>query len=300
MSETALANIRIVLIEPAGALNVGSIARVMKNMGLQKLILVNPHCDPLGEEARQMAVHGSDLLEAASQVTTLPEALQGCQRAIATTARDRALDTVLESPRMGLPWLLEGSRDAQTASGSALIFGPEDRGLSNTELSYAQRFVRIPSSPHYSALNLAQAVAVCCYELYLAAGEMAEFGQNQAIAAMTWPERSPLLLPSNDANLAELDVLARYYNHLESLLLKIGYLYPHTAASRMEKLRRLLNRAYPSPTEVALLRGILSQVEWFLQKQQQSEGNIASDIASDIAPRLVKDSVQSDHSQPDR
>jgi len=90
MAQTPLANIRIILVEPAGPLNIGSIARVMKNMGLHRLVLVNPQCDPLGREARRMAVHGIDVLETAQQVTTLIEGLQGCQKAIATTARLRS------------------------------------------------------------------------------------------------------------------------------------------------------------------------------------------------------------------
>ncbi|HEY9806724.1 MAG TPA: RNA methyltransferase, partial [Candidatus Obscuribacterales bacterium] len=173
MSETALANVRIVLVEPAGPLNIGAIARVMKNMGLHQLVLVNPHCDPLGPEARQMAVHAIDLLTTARVVPNLPTALQGCQRAIATTARPRAIETELEHPRNALPWLLAEAAGAENPEAgstellqSALIFGPEDRGLSNEELNYAQRFIRIPSSPAYPSLNLAQAVAVCCYELY--------------------------------------------------------------------------------------------------------------------------------------
>ncbi|MDX2099503.1 MAG: RNA methyltransferase [Leptolyngbyaceae cyanobacterium bins.59] len=83
----SLAKIRIVLVEPAGPLNVGSVARVMKNMGLHHLVLVNPQCDPLSFEARQMAVHAGEVLESAVRVDSLPEALQGCQRAIATTGR---------------------------------------------------------------------------------------------------------------------------------------------------------------------------------------------------------------------
>ncbi len=98
-----LKNLKIVLVEPAGALNVGSVARIMKNMGLEQLVLVNPHCHPLGEEARRMAVHGVDVLEKAQIMQSLPEALQGCQRAIATTARSRTLPTQLESPRVTLP-----------------------------------------------------------------------------------------------------------------------------------------------------------------------------------------------------
>ncbi|MBE9127241.1 MULTISPECIES: RNA methyltransferase [unclassified Coleofasciculus] len=243
-----LTSVRIILVEPAGPLNVGAVARVMKNMGLHQLWLVNPHCNPLDQQARQMAVHGQDILTTAQQVATLPDALVGCQRAIATTARARNLPIELEPPRLALPWLLEPGVN------SALIFGPEDRGLSNTELNYAQRFVCIPSSPEYSVLNLAQSVAICCYELY-------------QMASTTPPPQLqfPVSLQDSPVSSAPLDVLEGYYQHLEAVLLKIGYLYPHTAGARMEKFRRLLHRATPTATEVAMLRGILRQTEWALQ-----------------------------------
>jgi tRNA/rRNA methyltransferase len=244
MWEQALAGVRIVLVEPAGPLNVGAIARVMKNLGLRQLVLVNPQCDPLSAEAKLMAVHAVDILEAATLVATLSEALQGCQRAISTTARVRTLSGVLESPRTALPWLLTDPKKA-----AALIFGPEYRGLSNEELNHAQRFVRIPSSHSYPSLNLAQAVAICCYELSMSAQE------GQASAEMT------------TGDVASLDVLEGYYQQLESLLLKIGYLYPHTAASRMEKFRQLFNRAQLETAEVAMLRGILTQMEWALSRR---------------------------------
>jgi tRNA/rRNA methyltransferase len=242
-----LNSVRIVLVEPAGALNVGSVARVMKNMGLSRLVLVKPQCDRLSVEARLMAVHAADVLEAAQEVATLPEALQGCQKAIATTGRDRALTTQfpLEPPAIVLPWLLTDATDA------ALIFGREDRGLTNEELYYAQRLIRIPSSDLYPSLNLAQAVAICCYELRLAVARDAAENQNQ---------------PSD---LASLDALEGYYQQLEALLLKIGYLHPHTALSRMEKLRQLYHRAYPTSTEVAMLRGVLRQMEWAIGQGKQ-------------------------------
>lgn len=244
--EAALARIKIVLVEPAGALNVGSVARVMKNMGLEQLILVNPQCDPEGDEARKMAVHAADILERAIRVASLPEALSGCQRAIATTARSRShnLPTDLEDPRNALSWLLEVP--------SALIFGPEDRGLNNEELNHAQRFVKIASSPSYPSLNLAQSVAVCCYELR----QQAIAGSNLPISAGSEP--APTDLP------VSLERLEGYYQQLETVLLRIGYLYPHTASSRMGKFRRLFNRAGLTSDEVSMLRGILSQVEWAL------------------------------------
>lgn len=261
MDDTRLAKVRIVLVEPAGPLNVGSVARAMKNMGLRQLVLVNPQCDRLSKEATDMAVHALDVLESAQVVATIPEALQGCVKAIATTTRPRALETPLENPRIALPWLLEEPLP------SALLFGPEDRGLSNVELNYAQRFVRIITNPEYPSLNLAQAVGICCYELYQnwsALSSQPKITDNQPDG-----HSSPIPLPTDNPQLtidsASLEVLDGYYQQMEAVLLKMGYLYPHTASRRMEKFRRLFNRANPSKAEVAMLRGIFSQMDWALQ-----------------------------------
>ena len=325
----ALSQIRIVLVEPAGPLNIGSAARVMKNFGLQHLVLVNPQCDPLGEEAMQMAVHAKDLLHSAQIVSSIPEALEGCYSAIATTARQRDINTPLERPEEALSALVaeasvnrdSSTQDADQAaeasankissdSSYAVIFGPEDRGLSNEELIYAQRFVKIPTSDRYSALNLAQAVAVCCYELYrislqredqapssspspLAAdtalrnpadSKSTDSAQNLTNALRTSPlsdkqtesrsiDRSASgSNPEPATDRARLDELEGYYQHLESVLLSVEYLYPHTAASRMRKVRQLLQKAHPTSAEVALLRGMLRQVEWALAKTDSKQG----------------------------
>jgi tRNA/rRNA methyltransferase len=238
--------IRIVIVEPAGALNVGSIARVMKNMGLQQLVIVNPRCEVFGEEATRMAVHAIDLLQAARIVPDLTTALEGCTRVIATTARDRDLPAPPETPRQALPWLIDNDRP------TALIFGREDNGLNNAELNYAQRHIRIPVGSDYSSLNLAQAVAVCAYELQMCVStpEMEE----QISSIPTQPDLAPF------------NQIEGYYQQLETLLLDIGYLLPHTAPHRMEKLRRMYNRARLSSNDVALLRGILSQFRGALDR----------------------------------
>lgn len=244
----SLNNIRIILVEPEGPANVGSVVRVMKNMGLQHLTLVNPQCDPLGQEARLMAVHARDRLETAQRATTLSEALAGCQRAVATTARrHRHLAIDPQPPRRILPWLLECP--------SALIFGPESRGLNNQELNAAQRFLCIPTSEDYAALNLAQAVAVCCYELRQAALELDETQENTKHSV-------PI------ADTAALDQMEAYYEQLETLLLQVGFLYPHTAQARMLKLRRLFNRADLSAAELAMLRGMVRQIDWCLSQSE--------------------------------
>ena len=250
MNQNLLANIRVVLVEPAGALNVGSIARIMKNMGLTRLVLVNPRCDLESDEARQMAVHAVDLLERARVVDSIPAALAGCQQAIATTVRSRSVPILLEPPSVVLPGLLAPNIQ------SALLFGAEDRGLSNEELKYAQRFICIESNPDYPSLNLAQAVTICVYQLYQSFLERQD--DKPSIA-------SPIAPPPLSTN-APLEVLEGYYQDLEAMLLEIGYLYPHTAPVKMEKFRRLYNRANLQSEEVAMLRGILRQMRWAINK----------------------------------
>lgn len=221
----------------------------MKNMGLTQLVIVNPQCDINGEEATRMAVHAIDLLRSARIVADLPTALEGCTRVIATTARDRAIPTQLETPRQALPWLVESIEP------TALIFGREDSGLTNAELNYATRYIRIPVGSEYSSLNLAQAVGVCTYELQMSATQI----ENNLPSI---PTQIPQPL-----DIAPVELVEGYYQQLETLLLEIGYLLPHTAVHRMEKIRRLYNRSQLSPNEVALLRGILRQVNWAIDQK---------------------------------
>lgn len=257
MNQNLLGKIRIVLVEPAGALNIGSVARVMKNMGLTNLVLVNPKCDRNSDEARQMAVHAVDVLEKALIVDSLSAALAGCQRAIATTVRSRSVPIKLEPATEVLPWLLTPQSD------SALIFGAEERGLSNDELKYAQKFVCINSNPAYPSLNLAQAVAICAYELYQAS---LRIDDNLEDSVILQKEELVDFSPSS-IDSVPIDILEGYYQHLEAVLLDIGYLYPHTAPVKMEKFRRLYNRANLKQEEVAMLRGILRQIRWAIKNR---------------------------------
>ncbi len=240
-----VAHLQIVLVEPEGPLNVGSIARAMKNFGFDKLVLVNPQCDLMSADAQKMAVHAKDVLENARHVSSLKEALTGCSRAVATTARQRVGNTSLKSPETALPWLLELEQP------TALIFGPEERGLSNAELQIAQVWMSIPTHPGYPTLNLAQSVALCCYELFRHDSQTPPF----------FPQEEP----------ATLDAMESYLEHLSSLLLDVGYLYPHTESSRMAKFRQLLHRSQPTASELALLRGVVRQVKWALENGDDSE-----------------------------
>ncbi|GAB4342655.1 MAG: RNA methyltransferase [Cyanophyceae cyanobacterium] len=264
----ALDRIRIVLVEPAGPLNLGAIARAMKNFGLSRLVLVNPQCDPLGGQARQMAVHAAELLTQAQQVTTLAEALGGCQHIVATVGRDvSTTELAIAPPAIAMAQLWQKATTGQTV---ALIFGREDRGLLNPEIALAHHLIRIPTSDAYGSMNLAQAATVCFYELF-----------SRAIAPPPSPAMpsAPVIGEPTSATAGELtppppfEATERFYGDLEDLLLAIGYLYPHTAASRMQTFRKLLTRAQPSDRDLAMLRGILRQTRWAIAHGPQNSPN---------------------------
>lgn len=231
------ASLVLVLVEPAGPLNVGSVARVCANFGVGQLRLVAPRCDHLGEEARRMAVHAGDLLERATLHPDLAGAIADCHRVVATSGRQDPEPLPVEGPEQALGWLLE----ARPATPSALVFGREDRGLTNDELLQAGRVVRLASDPAYPSLNLSHAVAITLHELRGSPGRIRQGGPPEPVA------RGELEAALADA---------------EALLLEVGFLLPHTAHARMAKLRALLQRAGIVADEVALLRGMVRQLRW--------------------------------------
>ncbi|MFM7086097.1 MAG: RNA methyltransferase [Cyanobium sp.] len=279
-AQRSLAAIRLVLVEPAGPLNVGSVARLCANYGLGGLRLVAPRCDPLGVEARRMAVHGRTLLEAAVIFPTLAAALADCRRVVACSGRLEGPPLPLEPPASALAWLLAtANRPAGTGPGdapAALVFGREDRGLSNDELLQAGRLLTLATDPGYPSLNLSHAVAVVLHELHglnragrrpaasLAAASGAAsppVSPPTASIAVLVPEPEPCAGGELEAALAD----------AEALLLEVGFLLPHTARARMAKLRTLLQRARIRSPEVALLRGMVAQLRWASRRHTRQE-----------------------------
>ncbi|MFM7676751.1 MAG: RNA methyltransferase [Synechococcus sp.] len=254
----------MVLVEPAGPLNVGSVARLCANFGVAQLRLVAPRCNPLGEEALRMAVHGRWVLEQARCHDTLAEALADCRRVVATSGRQEEAPLPLLPPRAALEWLLSPGAEPAADSGSqaagapaprALVFGREDQGLRNHELLQAGRLLRIGTGAAYASLNLSHAVAVVLHELH------ALQGRGQGTAPELPGGSTPAgALPTADP--ATRGALEATLSDAEELLLEVGFLYPHTAAARMAKLRALLQRAQISEGEVALLRGMVRQLRW--------------------------------------
>ena len=240
-------SIRIVLVATSHPGNIGSTARAMKTMGLQRLYLVSPKSFP-DQHAHELAAGADDVLQNAVVVHSLVEALQGCQLVLATSARPR--DLALP----GLTPLEAAAKVNEAIDGTqiAIVFGREHAGLTNDELLHCQYHIHIPSNPHFSSLNLAQAVQIVAYELRMA-----------------------LLLPSaatemsQDA-LATIDDVEQFYTHLHEVLVSIDFLKPSNPRKLMQRLRRLFNRTQLESTEINILRGILTHVNDALNKNDHN------------------------------
>ena len=231
-----LRNVRIVLVRPRGAANVGAVARVMKNMGLRDLVLVRPAARQTFW-SRAMAVHADDVLRAARRVDSLQEGVADCGLVVGTSCRNGLYRAAAEPPRLVAPRIVA----AAVSNRVALVFGPEDHGLSNVDLRACQQLIAIPASPDYPSLNLAQAVTVCCYELFNAA-------QEGAAAA-------PPLAPAERVELM--------FERLRAAFLAVGFLHEDNPDHILQALRRMLGRAQLEERDVRILLALGRQIEWF-------------------------------------
>lgn len=230
----SLTGLSVILVEPQFPGNIGMVCRAMKNMRLSRLRLV-AGCDHLHPEAFKFAVSAKDLLEQAELFDSLADALADISVSVATTRRSGKYRQELLSPPQAAQALL------QAPGSAALVFGREDHGLSTADLSLCTLQATIPSSSEYGSLNLAQATLIFCYELFGAA--TAETGSLR---------RTPA--PSGE--------LEPLFTHMEQTLLRIGHLNPQNPGHIMRSLRRIFFRSGLDSREVAILRGMLSQIDW--------------------------------------
>lgn len=239
-------HLRIVLVETTHAGNIGAVARAMKNMGLRNLWLVNPRSFP-SEEAVARASGALDVLDSAIVVSTLDEALADCALVMGTSARGRKVPWPVMNPREAAPQVLAMAGQGQVA----LVFGRESNGLSNEELQRCHYHIHIPTNPDYSSLNLAMAVQVISYEL-----RMLTLAQQDA-------EQAPLLSPDSsgwDVPPATVEQLEGFLQHLEQVLVEVGFHRQDNPRQLMTRLRRLFQRTRLDQMEVNILRGILTAV----------------------------------------
>lgn len=241
----SLNNIRVVLVRTFHSGNIGSAARAMKTMGLDDLTLVDPidfQSEDGKKEALKMAMSADDVVNNATVVNNLYDAVKDCTVVIASTARSRGYDLPVLSPEKSAELLY------QTASVKkekvALLFGPERMGLSNGDLEYAKYRVTIPTNPNYSSLNLAAAVQTLSYEVYKQ--HMAEC-ENVSLELIR--------------DLPNTETLDRFYIHLEESLSESGFIIKNHPGEVMQKLRSLFSRAELDSQELNILRGVLASFQ---------------------------------------
>jgi len=235
------ANIRVVLLNTSHPGNIGAAARAMKTMGLHRLFLHNPKQFPAAE-ATARASGADDVLADATVCSDLTAALAGCRLVIGASARSRSIPCPVIAPANCAERLVTESERGEVA----VLFGSEQSGLRNDEIDRCQFLVQIPCNPEYGSLNLAAAVQIICYEIL-----NTHRAQVDAGSACRLQAHAPV--PA--------DEMERYYEHLERVLVKIGFLDPENPRMLMRRLRRLYNRVRPDENEINILRGILSATE---------------------------------------
>lgn len=255
MSDNILENIRIVLVNTSHPGNIGGAARAMKNMGLSQLYLVAPKDFP-AEKAVWRAAGALDVLDSAIVVDTLDEAIADCSLVVGTSARERRIPWPLLNPRECGEKVCKEATEHKVA----LVFGREDRGLTNEELHKCNYHVHIPACEEYSSLNLGAAVQVIAYEV-----RMAFLGLDKG-ASLSFDEW--------DMPPANAEALERYYEHLQETLEALGFLEPDNPRQTMTRLRRLYGRTRLDKMELSILRGVLTATQNYIfhtNKQQKDK-----------------------------
>lgn len=233
--------LRFILVETSRSGNIGAVARAMKTMGFSNLVLVNPRSANMTQqdEAIAFASGAQDILAAAREVSSIEDALEGCNFAAAVSARLREFSPPIVSPRN-----LAGQLAVNGSLNAALIFGNERFGLPNEIVEKCNVLINIPANPAYSSLNLAQAAQVLAYECRVAA-----IGDGVPASGIGFQ--------GSAAGIAEIEGM---YTHLEQALTAIGFLNPEQPKKLMPRLKRLFARTQLEAEEVNILRGIAKKI----------------------------------------
>ncbi|MBN2063078.1 MAG: RNA methyltransferase [Deltaproteobacteria bacterium] len=239
-----LENIAIVLVEPQIPENIGSAARAMNNMGLDKLILVRPKNLDREKILKVATGHSSRIVNQVRVFDNLRECLEPFGYVAGTTARVGSSRPALSDPRRLARELISVSHE----NSIAVIFGPEDRGLSNKHLRYCHTITTIPTSD-FSSINLAQAVMIICYEIFIARND------------------PPVEVVPRLANKFELEGM---YDHIQDILSKIGFLNPQNPEKWMLNIRRICNSFPLKAKDARVIRGICRQIEWYAGKRENN------------------------------
>jgi TrmH family RNA methyltransferase len=240
MTHHPLENIVIILKGTKHPGNIGSAARAMNNMGLKTLVLADPQCE-VNEESFRLAKAGEDVLARVKSFRSLKSAWRGIRMLVGTTGKTGGDRAQAYSPRLLAPRIINHAARQKVG----ILFGPEDTGLVDSDLAPCQMLIRIPTHPNACSINLAQAVMLVSYELFLAQ-----------------LERDPARVPK----LAAVEQVEAMYSQLEKALQDIGFLQEQNTKHMMFGLRRIMGRAGLETRDVGIFRGIARQIAWYSRK----------------------------------
>ena len=238
-SDNLLNSVKVVLVGTTHPGNIGATARAMKNMGILDLALVEPKEFP-SDVATFRSKAAKDILEKASLHTSLEEAISECELVVGTSARGRTVPWPVLNPREAAEEMHKSSLNGKVA----IVFGREDRGLTNEELGLCNFHVHIPSDPEYSSLNLSQAVQILAYEIRLS------YLQDRHVNKEYW-----------DVELANNEQTERLINHMDELMQEVDFYDVENPRKLLVRVRRFFKRSKIDVMEANIFRGLFATIQ---------------------------------------
>ena len=238
-SDNLLNSVKVVLVGTTHPGNIGAPARAMKNMGILDLALVEPKEFP-SDVATFRSKAAKDILEKASVHTSLEEAISECELVVGTSARGRTVPWPVLNPREAAEEMHKSSLNGKVA----IVFGREDRGLTNEELGLCNFHVHIPSDPEYSSLNLSQAVQILAYEIRLS------YLQDRHVNKEYW-----------DVELANNEQTERLINHMDELMQEVDFYDVENPRKLLVRVRRFFKRSKIDVMEANIFRGLFATIQ---------------------------------------
>ena len=230
--------INIVLVDTIHPGNIGSVARAIKTMGLKRLSLVNPRVFPSGD-ANALAGNATDILENATLYSSIQDAIKNSTFVYATSARDRSIQWPILNAEQASTEIVEQANSEKEIS---IIFGKEDRGLTNDELELANKLIEIPANPEYPVLNIAMSVQLILYEIFKASSN------DRPREWRDYPEVNS-------------EQLQRLIKHFIDTAIEIDVIDPKNPKKIISRIKRMFTRLQPDEMEASFMRGFLSGIK---------------------------------------
>jgi TrmH family RNA methyltransferase len=248
-----LSRVRIVLVAPSGPANIGAVCRAMANMGLSRLVLVAPRCDPRDPAAVAYAAHGAGLLERAEIADDIPAALAGC---VCTFVASSKLGLYRRQSAMTPDAAAREAFERAAGGEVAFALGREDYGFQTRELLHFDRVVTIPADPEYPVLNLAAAALIICYEL------RREQSRRTGQAAL------PMQIRQDAAPDERKRIM---FEKLFDALDRVGFFFGQNPDHLKYALRHMLGRIDLTTNEADILLGLARQIGWYVDHHRRPQ-----------------------------